>query len=183
MQNFSVDTQLQSTFATGSLDHTLLTGVDYMRMRNDINSWFGWAGSVAPSDIYNLDRSDFDFGSHPGPGAAYRVLNKQEQTGLYAQDQMQWDKVLVTLGGRYDWAKQDSLNRVSGVLDSRDDRQFTWRGGVNYLFDNGVTPYFSYSESFEPNSQVGESGNIFAPSKGKQYEAGVKYVPSDRPIV
>ncbi|WP_153753716.1 MULTISPECIES: ferrichrome porin FhuA [unclassified Citrobacter] len=181
LQNFSVDTQLQSTFATGSLDHTLLTGVDYMR--NDINSWFGWAGSVAPSDIYNLDRSDFDFGSHPGPGAAYRVLNKQEQTGLYAQDQMQWDKVLVTLGGRYDWAKQDSLNRVSGVLDSRDDRQFTWRGGVNYLFDNGVTPYFSYSESFEPNSQVGESGNIFAPSKGKQYEAGVKYVPSDRPIV
>ncbi|OPW99450.1 ferrichrome porin FhuA [Citrobacter sp. A316] len=183
LQNFSVDTQLQSKFATGSLDHTLLTGVDYMRMRNDINSWFGWAGSVAPSDIYNLDRSDFDFGSHPGPGAPYRVLNKQEQTGLYAQDQMQWDKVLVTLGGRYDWAKQDSLNRVSGVLDSRDDRQFTWRGGVNYLFDNGVTPYFSYSESFEPTSQVGESGNIFAPSKGKQYEAGVKYVPSDRPIV
>lgn len=57
------------------------------------------------------------------------------------------------------------------------------RGGVNYLFDNGVTPYFSYSESFEPSSQVGESGNIFTPSKGKQYEAGVKYVPSDRPIV
>ncbi|WP_218667624.1 ferrichrome porin FhuA [Citrobacter portucalensis] len=183
LQNFSVDTQLQSKFATGSLDHTLLTGVDYMRMRNDINSWFGWAGSVAPSDIYNLDRSDFDFGVHNGPGAPYRVLNKQEQTGLYAQDQMQWDKVLFTLGGRYDWAKQDSLNRVSGVLDSRDDREFTWRGGVNYLFDNGVTPYFSYSESFEPNSQVGESGNIFAPSKGKQYEAGVKYVPSDRPIV
>ena len=183
LQNFAVDTQLQSKFATGSVDHTLLTGVDYMRMRNDINSWFGWAGSVAPSDIYNLDRSDFDFGAHTGPGAAYRVLNKQEQTGLYAQDQMQWDKVLVTLGGRYDWAKQDSLNRVSGVLDSRDDRQFTWRGGVNYLFDNGVTPYFSYSESFEPSSQVGESGNIFTPSKGKQYEAGVKYVPSDRPIV
>ncbi|AHY11910.1 MULTISPECIES: ferrichrome porin FhuA [Citrobacter] len=183
LQNFAVDTQVQSKFATGSLDHTLLTGVDYMRMRNDINSWFGWAGSVAPSDIYNLDRSDFDFGAHTGPGAPYRVLNKQEQTGLYAQDQMQWDKVLVTLGGRYDWAKQDSLNRVSGVQDSRDDRQFTWRGGVNYLFDNGVTPYFSYSESFEPASQTGASGNIFAPSKGKQYEAGVKYVPGDRPIV
>ncbi|WP_223346517.1 hypothetical protein, partial [Escherichia coli] len=22
-------------------DHTLLTGVDFMRMRNDIDSWFG----------------------------------------------------------------------------------------------------------------------------------------------
>ncbi|MBM7356128.1 ferrichrome porin FhuA [Lelliottia amnigena] len=183
LENFSVDTQLQSKFATGSVDHTLLTGVDFMRMRNDIDSWFGYAGSVAPSDIYNLDRSDFDFGAHPGPSGAYQVLNKQKQTGVYVQDQAQWDKVLVTLGGRYDWAKQDSFNRVSNKTDSRDDKQFTWRGGVNYLFDNGVTPYFSYSESFEPTSTVGASGNIFTPSKGKQYEAGVKYVPSDRPIV
>lgn len=183
LENFSVDTQLQSSFATGSLDHTLLTGVDFMRMRNDINSWFGYAGSVAPSDIYNLDRGDFDFGSHPGPSGAYQVLNKQKQTGIYAQDQIEWDKVLVTLGGRYDWADQDSYNRVSNTTAKRDDTQFTWRGGVNYLFDNGVTPYFSYSESFEPSSQADAQGKPFSPSKGKQYEAGVKYVPNDRPIV
>ncbi|MFL4367942.1 ferrichrome porin FhuA [Enterobacter asburiae] len=183
LENFTVDTQLQSKFATGSLDHTLLTGVDFMRMRNDIDSWFGYAGSVAPSDIYNLDRSDFDFGSHPGPSGAYQVLNKQKQTGVYAQDQIEWDKVLVTLGGRYDWADQESYNRVTNTTSKRDDTQFTWRGGVNYLFDNGVTPYFSYSESFEPASQSDAQGKLFAPSKGKQYEAGVKYVPNDRPIV
>lgn len=148
LENFSVDTQLQSKFATGSVDHTLLTGVDFMRMRNDIDSWFGYAGSVAPSDIYNLDRSDFDFGAHPNPSGPYRVLLKQKQTGLYVQDQAQWDKVLVTLGGRYDWADQSSFNRDYGNKSERDDKEFTWRGGVNYLFDNGVTPYFSYSESF-----------------------------------
>ncbi|SAC83871.1 ferrichrome porin FhuA [Enterobacter hormaechei] len=183
LENFTVDTQLQSKFATGSVEHTLLTGVDFMRMRNDIDSWFGYAGSVAPSDIYNLDRSDFDFGSHPGPSGAYQVLNKQKQTGIYAQDQIEWDKVLVTLGGRYDWADQESYNRVLNTTSERDDTQFTWRGGVNYLFDNGITPYFSYSESFEPASQTGANGNVFAPSKGKQYEAGVKYVPNDRPII
>ncbi|MCU3540896.1 ferrichrome porin FhuA [Enterobacter hormaechei subsp. steigerwaltii] len=183
LENFTVDTQLQSKFATGSVEHTLLTGVDFMRMRNDIDSWFGYAGSVAPSDIYNLDHSDFDFGSHPGPSGAYQVLNKQKQTGIYAQDQIEWDKVLVTLGGRYDWADQESYNRVLNTTSERDDTQFTWRGGVNYLFDNGITPYFSYSESFEPASQTGANGNVFAPSKGKQYEAGVKYVPNDRPIV
>lgn len=183
LQNFSVDTQLQSTFATGSVDHTLLTGVDFMRMRNDIDSWFGYAGSVAPSDIYNLDRGDFDFAAHSGPSGAYRILNRQKQTGLYAQDQAQWEKVLVTLGGRYDWAKQSAFNRETGITTTRDDKQFSWRGGVNYLFDNGVTPYFSYSESFEPSSTSGANGAIFAPSKGKQYEAGVKYSPSDRPIV
>ncbi|HAX3342954.1 TPA: ferrichrome porin FhuA [Escherichia coli] len=183
LENFSVDTQLQSKFATGSVDHTLLTGVDFMRMRNDIDSWFGYAGSVAPSDIYNLDRSDFDFGAHPNPSGPYRVLLKQKQTGLYVQEQAQWDKVLVTLGGRYDWADQSSFNRDYGNKSERDDKEFTWRGGVNYLFDNGVTPYFSYSESFEPASQTDANGDLFAPSKGKQYEVGVKYVPEDRPIV
>ncbi|SPW48130.1 ferrichrome outer membrane transporter [Escherichia coli] len=55
----------------------------------------------------------------------YRILNKQKQTGVYVQDQAQWDKVLVTLGGRYDWADQESLNRVAGTTDKRDDKQFT----------------------------------------------------------
>lgn len=184
LQNFTVDTQLQSKFATGSVDHTLLTGVDFMRMRNDINSWFGYDDSVPLLDLYNPVDSDFDFGSKdPNTSGPYQILNRQKQTGLYVQDQAQWDKVLVTLGGRYDWADQDSFNRVTNTTSKRDDKQFTWRGGVNYLFDNGVTPYFSYSESFEPASLTDAKGELFSPSKGKQYEAGVKYVPNDRPIV
>ncbi|HAS1785103.1 TPA: ferrichrome porin FhuA [Enterobacter cloacae] len=184
LQNFTVDTQLQSKFATGQVDHTLLTGVDFMRMRNDINSWFGYDDSVPLLDLYNPVNSDFDFGSKdPANSGAYQILNRQKQTGLYVQDQAQWDKVLVTLGGRYDWADQESYNRVLNTTSKRDDTQFTWRGGVNYLFDNGVTPYFSYSESFEPASQTDAQGKLFSPSKGKQYEAGVKYVPNDRPIV
>ena len=65
--------------------------------------------------------------------------------------------MLVTLGGRYDWADQGPLLVKPRMLAT--DRyisvmikQFTWRGGVNYLFDNGVTPYFSYSQSFEPSA-------------------------------
>ncbi|OQV64425.1 hypothetical protein AK51_31440 [Serratia nematodiphila DZ0503SBS1] len=54
---------------------------------------------------------------------------------------------------------------------------------MNYLFDNGVTPYFSYSESFEPTLDTSINGQTFKPSIGKQYEAGVKFVPKDRPIV
>ncbi|HHY0905039.1 TPA: ferrichrome porin FhuA [Salmonella enterica] len=184
LQNFTVDTQLQSKFVTGEVDHTLLTGVDFMRMRNDINAWSGYDDSVPLLDLYNPAYTDFDFTSRdPATSGPYQILNKQKQTGLYVQDQAQWNKVLVTVGGRYDWADQESLNRTTGVTSKRDDNQFTWRGGVNYLFNNGITPYFSYSESFEPASQMGENGKIFAPSKGKQYEAGVKYVPNDRPIV
>jgi len=53
---------------------------------------------------------------------------------------------------------------------------------LNYVFDSGVAPYFSYSESFEPVSGSTKQGKPFDPSRGKQYEAGVKYVPKDLPV-
>jgi iron complex outermembrane receptor protein len=106
-----------------------------------------------------------------------------EQTGLYAQDQMEWDKWVLTLGGRYDYAMASTLTRSSNSLAQNHDQQFTWRGGLNYLFDNGISPYFSYSESFEPTSGSTKDGKPFDPSRGKQYEAGVKYVPKDMPVV
>ncbi len=177
LQNFSVDTQLESKFATGEVQHTLLSGVDFQRMRNDINAAFG---SATPLDLYNPQRSDFDFGS-----AAPYQLNEMKQTGVYLQDQAEWNQWLLTLGGRYDWLQQNSVVRSDNGGVSRNDKKFTWRGGINYLFDNGITPYFSYSQSFEPNDfdLFGEPRKSFAPSKGEQYEVGVKYVPKDRPIV
>ncbi len=51
LNEFAVDNQAQAKFATGQLDHTLLLGVDYQRMRNDINAAFGSAfplNAVAP---------------------------------------------------------------------------------------------------------------------------------------
>ncbi|CAK9885978.1 MAG: Ferrichrome outer membrane transporter/phage receptor [Candidatus Erwinia impunctatus] len=178
LQNFSVDTQLQSQFTTGEMKHTLLTGVDFMRMRNDISALFGNAPAL---DLNNLPgMSDVTFGE-PVP---YQ-LNQTRQTGLYAQDQAEWNQWLFTLGGRYDWLEQASTVRADNGYVSRDDQQFTWRGGVNYLFDNGITPYFSYSQSFEPNGfGLFSSPRVaYKPSKGEQYEAGVKYVPKDQAMV
>ncbi|HDG1667546.1 ferrichrome porin FhuA [Kluyvera ascorbata] len=183
LQNFSVDTQLQSNFATGTVDHTLLTGIDFMRMRNDINAKFGTAPAL---DLYNPQTlNNFDFDS-----AEPYQMNETKQTGIYVQDQAEWDKWVFTLGGRYDWSQQattvreNSTTPVGGYIE-RNDHQFTWRGGVNYLFDNGISPYISYSQSFEPNAfdLYSVPRMAFAPSKGEQYEAGVKYVPKDMPIV
>lgn len=176
---FTVDTQLQSAFATGDVEHTLLTGVDYSRMRNDVNALYG---SADPLDMNNPQYGNPNI-DVSGPYAPYAVLNRMEQTGLYAQDQMEWDKWVLTLGGRYDYATTSTLTRSSNTLAEVNDQQFTWRGGVNYLFDNGISPYFSYSESFEPTSGSTKEGKPFDPSRGKQYEAGVKYVPKDMPVV
>ncbi|MNG65420.1 Ferrichrome-iron receptor precursor [compost metagenome] len=176
LNSFSVDTQAQARLKTGAVDHTLLFGVDYSRMRNDINSGFGSASSLSMTDPqYGNDGTTVTF--------PYNYLNRQEQTGLYVQEQGEWNQWLLTLGGRYDWAKTSANNRIDNYTNERSDGQFTWRGGLNYLFDNGITPYFSYSESFEPTLDTSANGQTFVPSIGKQYEAGVKYVPKDRPVV
>ncbi|WP_432263736.1 ferrichrome porin FhuA [Klebsiella quasipneumoniae] len=176
LNTFTVDTQLQSDFATGAVSHTLLTGVDYSRMRNDVDADYGTADPISMNNPqYGNPNIQVTF--------PYAVLNRMEQTGLYAQDQMEWDKWVMTLGGRYDYATTSTLTRATNSLAENHDQQFSWRGGINYLFDNGISPYFSYSESFEPVSSSSSSGKPFDPSRGKQYEAGVKYVPKDMPVV
>jgi len=175
LANFDVDSQAQAKFATGAVDHTLLMGVDYMRMRNDIDADYGSAS--------NLSMSNPQYGnSNVSLYFPYEVLNRQEQTGLYAQDQAEWNQWILTLGGRYDFAKSSTFTRSSNTSAQINDEQFTWRGGLNYLFDNGISPYFSYSESFEPTAGASKQGQPFDPSMGKQYEAGIKYIPNDRPI-
>ncbi|RWR00472.1 ferrichrome transporter [[Pantoea] beijingensis] len=172
---FALDNQLESKFETGEASHTLLAGVDYQRTRNDVSALFGSAPAL---DLYDPQFDDFDFPSAPG----YQ-LNRQQQVGLYAQEQGEWHRWVMTLGGRYDWLKQSTLTRSSSTTTERKDGQFTARAGLNYVFENGISPYLSYSESFEPNSGASFDGQTFAPSKGRQYEAGVKYVPQDRAIV
>ncbi|PIJ49801.1 ferrichrome porin FhuA [Erwinia sp. OLTSP20] len=177
LNEFAVDTQAQARFSTAALDHTLLMGVDYQRTRNDINAIFGTATPLSAIDPH--------YGNNQmvGSGFPYRYLNKQEQTGLYTQDQMEWNRWVLTLGGRYDYAMTSALNRTSESETKNHDQAFTWRGGLNYVFDNGIAPYFSYSESFIPTPGTTAAGQPFDPSRAKQYEAGVKYVPKDRPIV
>jgi iron complex outermembrane receptor protein len=175
LNNFTVDTQAQTKFATGAVDHTLLTGVDYMRMRNDIDADYG---SASPLNMHNPQYGNANVVTF----FPYEVVNRQEQTGLYMQDQAEWDKWVLTLGGRYDFAKTSTFTRSSSTTAEINDEQFTWRGGLNYVFDNGIAPYISYSESFEPVSGASKQGKPFDPSKGKQYEAGVKYVPKDLPV-
>ncbi|ARJ41094.1 ferrichrome porin FhuA [Pantoea alhagi] len=177
LTSFTVDNQAEAKFATGEASHIILAGVDYQRTRNDIDAQFGTA---SPISAINPQYGNASWTPYDSP---YNYLNRQEQTGLYAQDQMEWNRWVLTLGGRYDFAKTSANNRFADTTVEKHDQAFTWRGGLNYLFDNGVAPYFSYSESFLPTSGTTAEGQPFDASRAKQYEAGVKYVPKDRPLV
>ncbi|MDJ0036817.1 ferrichrome porin FhuA [Pantoea allii] len=176
LSTFAVDTQAQHTFSTYAVDHTLLMGVDYRRTRNDVWQALGIASSLnLVNPVYGNSAVQY-FG--------YRdQVDHLQQTGLYLQDQAEWNHWVFTLGGRYDWSEVDSVNRLTNnTAAGQDDNEFTWRGGLNYLFDNGISPYISYSESFLPTAGSDYTGKMFQASRAKQYEAGIKYIPDNQLI-
>ncbi|WP_455755416.1 TonB-dependent siderophore receptor [Stutzerimonas balearica] len=164
---WTADHQAESRFDTGALQHTLLMGVDYRHAVTDSRSARGVA---TPLDLY-----DPVYGTFDPSGITLSDVPQQRavQKGLYVQDQVRLDKWLMTLGLRKDWAD----TRVEDGNRQKDDA-VTGRVGLTYLFDNGVAPYISYSESFTPiiglNTITQQS---YKPLEGEQWELGVKYQP------
>ena len=170
----TIDNNMQARFNTGAFGHTVLLGFDYQHVKTDTLSGFG---SAPPLYVLNPDNHQ----NIPVPAFSTDATSKQYQTGLYFQDQIKIDRLSVLLGGRYDWSRTvgETTTIASGRVapSSLNAEAFTGRLGVIYNFDNGVAPYFSYSESFEPQSGTGWQNVPFKPIEGNQYEVGIKYQP------
>lgn len=172
VNSLTSDTNLEVEKDLAGAKHTFLGGLDIQAamMRTDQKS-----GSVTSIDIYNPT-----YGANiTGLAQAVRKDFITNQTGIYLQDQIEvGDHWRFTLGGRYDWALTDTDNKMTGAQSRQTDSDFTGRAGVVYLFDNGLAPYASYSESFLPvTDNTNANGDFFEPETGQQYEVGIKYQP------
>ncbi|WP_148713913.1 TonB-dependent siderophore receptor [Chitinolyticbacter meiyuanensis] len=168
---FSVDNQVEARLITGQIAHTVLAGLDYREANDEATSGFG---SAPPIDVF-----DPVYGApivRPADGT--HVVQKQQQLGIYLQDQIKYDRWVLTLSGRQDWVDTDADNKISGTTTTQDDRAFSSRVGLNYVFDSGLAPYVAYSKSFQPTLERSFSGDAFSPTRGVQYEGGVKYQPT-----
>ncbi|WP_315141036.1 TonB-dependent siderophore receptor [Achromobacter marplatensis] len=172
----SVDTSLQYQTRTGVVDHTLLAGLDYSMPRHESRRYF--------QTLDNLDLFDPTYGSPLGPaipnyGSSTKGDNKR--LGIYFQDQMKIvDKWVVLLGGRQDWVtgNEHNLFTQERYADNEKSQAFSGRAGLVYLADNGLAPFVSFSQSFEPTLGQDRQGNRFEPTRGEQYEAGLRYQPA-----
>ncbi len=169
LHSWIIDNMLQAEFDTGAARHTLITGIDYQRGKSNV-AYYGAAAA-------NLDAFDPVYGAPVTPGAPFVQTRRLEQTGLYMQDLIELDRWRLSLGVRQDWVETEVETAATGTSSGKDSRQLTSRAGVLYLFDNGVAPYLSYSQSFNPNSTADASGNPLEPTEGTQWELGIKYQP------
>ncbi|WP_236233937.1 TonB-dependent siderophore receptor [Pseudomonas tohonis] len=168
---FGVDNIAQAQFDTGEARHTLLIGLDYYHFNSKFDGQYDYNPPI-------IDLFDPVYGQALRFGNRYKWDNTVTQTGLYLQDQIKLDQWILTLGGRYDWAETDNRAPIQGTHSNVKDEAFTGRAGLTYVFDNGLAPYISYSESFLPQTGTNAASQPFEPSTGKQYETGLKYQPS-----
>ncbi|CAB3690531.1 MAG: TonB-dependent siderophore receptor [Achromobacter sp.] len=169
---FSIDNQAEYKLDTGPLSHTLLAGFDYKRSRNDYAVGMGF-------DAPTLDAFNPVYGTQPikKPDDTQHTLQVQQQMGVYLQDQIRWGGWVGTLSGRHDWVDTKTRDLLADTRTNQQDRKWSGRVGLNYLFESGLSPYVSYATSFEPAIGRTYSGTPFVPVTGSQVEAGLKYRP------
>jgi iron complex outermembrane recepter protein len=166
----NTDVQLEGKLRLGNTQHTVFLGVDGM-----------WLDSTNPSS--SLALTDLNvyhpvYGTAPAPSTSFShvTTDNNTQVGVSLQDQMKLENWVVIAGARYDSARSKSR----GVANSeKDESAISGKLGVVYLANNGISPYFSYSESFEPVAGTNAYGAAYEPKRGEQLEAGVKWLPAE----
>ncbi|MEH2286593.1 TonB-dependent siderophore receptor [Nostoc sp.] len=175
-QSYGLQTNLIGKFATGSVKHTLLFGVDLNRDINDLDNYFG---SGAPS--INIFNPVYRLAPIPrGTELPSKVTFDQrlDFLGIYLQDQIALvDNLKLLMGGRFDFVDQESRFTSSAGANTntqQEDNAFTPRVGIVYQPIPPLSLYASYSQSFAPNSATTVDGSILEPERGTQYEVGIR---------
>ncbi len=169
---FAVDTHAQAKFSTGVVQHTVLFGIDYQRVRLNDRTGGGLSGTV------NLFAPDYR--ALPKIAATTQYDYGLSTLGLYTQDEVRYRNWVLTLGLREDLTgtNQQQQSATGATLSHADDRALTYRAGLAYRFESGMAPFVSYAKSFQPVPGLTFHGTPFTPTKGKQIEAGVRYQPT-----
>lgn len=169
-----VDAKLNGKFELFGREHQAMLGVS-------------WATSDG-TDYYNpTDTSGVQFGALPpfpyagdaipepvwGERAVYTTMDQKMKRVFGASRLSVTDRVNAVLG--FNWAEYE-LDAVDneGKRTNKTDRKFSPYAGLTFDFTDNVLGYVNYSYIFQPQEQVDLGRNYLGPSRGTNYEAGVK---------
>lgn len=195
-QNLILSGNLVGEFETGSVDHTLIVGGEYISTSSDQNR-------INPVwDQTNDDNEDFfiqrplNFRNGVGVNALGNPtsvafdpavsLNDDTRVdidvfSLYVQDEIKLaDWLRVVVGGRFDSFDITVNNVPAAEIRTRRDTEFTPRGGIILKPRDNISVYASYSESFQPRSgeqfaNINGDNDALAPDTFTNLEAGIKW--------
>jgi len=183
---YAAQVNLTGNLKTGSVQHTVLTGVDADRSStlNYDYSFPAVAGLPANSydkiNVYDdgkyIERTDI-------PEAT--TIRKREapinRVGVYAQDLIRLSSKFNLLAGvRWSYVQTLGIDSTNLLTDAktkgvtRNDNAFSPRFGVVYKPASSTSLFASYASSFSVNTGTDIYGGSLPPSIIDQYEAGIK---------
>lgn len=188
INNWTTDNQLAYQLDTANTSHNLLFGVEYQETDSSATYYDAGADGTPNLDLSNPDFSQIDAGTLPLDIYRQKQDIEQSQLGFYLQDEMQWQDLTVVAGLRHDkfdsTTEQTDASKGAVYSNKTIDNSASKTSGrlaAIYDFDNGFSPYASYSQSFQP--VVGSNfvtNKAFEPTTADQLEAGIKYLSPDR---
>ena len=179
-EQYSLQNNIAGKFATGSVNHTLLFGVDLNRTNEEVLSLGLDFSAPLFLDIFNPVYRSFPSSDRKNLPVFSDDRTDTDRLGVYLQDQITLTDSLKLLAGlRYDTVKQKlrsipSIFNPLGSNTTQTDDAFTPRVGIVYQPIQELSLYGSYSRSFTPNTGTSADGNFLEPEKGEGFEVGIK---------
>ena len=193
-QNLILSANLIGEFVTGSIEHTILFGGEYIDTSSDQDRFNAfWDTTADDNEIFTIARPlNFRGGVGVNSTGATATndftadLNDDTRVNIdvysfYIQDQISVTPWLdVVLGGRFDSFDIEVNNIVANEIRSRKDEEFSPRAGVILKPQENISIYGSYSESFLPRSgeqfaNINGTANQLDPDEFEIWEVGVKW--------
>ncbi len=175
--NYFGQIDIVGEFETGSVSHQVVAGFDFNRLVNPLESF--QVLNVPNQDIFN---PNYDFMPNDVDIVpAFKANNTTQSYGIYLQDQIAFtDNFKLLAGGRYDWISYESEIADFGLFGNtiddpvQNDSAFSPRIGLVYQPSDELSLYASYSQSFRQATGFNPDGRSFEPTRGTQYEVGVR---------
>ncbi len=192
-KSFNLSGNLIGEFATGGIEHTIVTGAEYRTTSNNndrFNPVFstsggdresfsvsrpialsGGVGTTAGGDPVTLDFSD----PQDATEADVTVFS------AFVQDEISLsEKFDIILGARFDSFDIESLNLLTNAENSRKDEEISPRLGLVFKPQENISLYGSFSQSFLPRSggqfaSVSDTTALLEPDVYESLEAGLKW--------
>ena len=174
LNEYTLQNEITGHFSTGSVNHTLLAGVELRYVEQVFGYNTPGGGVVNDIDLYHPVYTG-QIGPISKPGAQSGTENRV--LGVYVQDLIelspQWK---LLLGLRYDASEYESLDFLGGGSSTETNWHISPRAGLVYQPVEAVSLYYGYSDYFNPI--IGgrtRDGSSLDPEEGQQHEVGVKF--------
>ncbi|WP_140404454.1 TonB-dependent siderophore receptor [Acinetobacter populi] len=169
----SYELTLNGDYTLFNKTHELILGANSRERYN--KNWGGWSADSWTTNAPVVNPYHWDSSSISRPDidmTRWNIKTKTKQTGLYAATRLSVsDSLKFILGSRFNWYESDNLiaNR------SYDEKgEITPYAGVVFDLNPQHSLYASWTEIFEPQSDIDLNGNQLKPITGTNYELGLK---------